>query len=284
MSFKKLIIFTATVFLATALVFSFSYAQENTEQNKEKVKTEQREKTMTQEKAQIKNQAAEQTQIQEKERTREQEQVRAEVQENIENQANPESQSQTQVRNEIQNRVEVRENEEGQPEVQHQLQIQHQIQNQTVQNEVTITKEGDGKPEVEHTLTNNKKEQNQNKATIRTEERARIQNKIKQQDKTKERTKRGPYVDENGDGINDFYRDHDADGIPNCQDPDWTAPKDGTGYKGSPDDTGFPQVMNKSMNRNTTWTRNAFRNQVSLASQICDGSGPKGKVSRKGNR
>ena len=35
----------------------------------------------------------------------------------------------------------------------------------------------------------------------------------------------GPYfVDENGDGFNDFAPDHDGDGIPNGQDPDYNGP------------------------------------------------------------
>ncbi len=39
------------------------------------------------------------------------------------------------------------------------------------------------------------------------------------------------YRDENGDGIHDGFRDHDNDGIPNCQDPDWVRAQDGTGYQ-----------------------------------------------------
>jgi len=39
------------------------------------------------------------------------------------------------------------------------------------------------------------------------------------------------FVDENGDGYNDNAPDHDGDGIPNGQDPDWTKPQDGTGNK-----------------------------------------------------
>ena len=40
------------------------------------------------------------------------------------------------------------------------------------------------------------------------------------------------FMDENGDGINDRAPDHDGDGIPNCQDPEWSGKKrDGTGYK-----------------------------------------------------
>lgn len=38
------------------------------------------------------------------------------------------------------------------------------------------------------------------------------------------------FIDEDGDGINDLARDADHDGIPNCVDPDWVRPLDGTGY------------------------------------------------------
>lgn len=46
-------------------------------------------------------------------------------------------------------------------------------------------------------------------------------------------TQWGPYfVDANGDGICDNYRDHDGDGVPNYSDPDWTRqPRNGKGYK-----------------------------------------------------
>lgn len=39
------------------------------------------------------------------------------------------------------------------------------------------------------------------------------------------------FVDENGDGINDNFRDHDGDGIPNHLDADWTRPQDGSGNR-----------------------------------------------------
>jgi len=43
----------------------------------------------------------------------------------------------------------------------------------------------------------------------------------------------GPrFVDEDGDGFNDLAPDHDNDGIPNGQDPDWSKPMDGSGNKG----------------------------------------------------
>jgi hypothetical protein len=47
----------------------------------------------------------------------------------------------------------------------------------------------------------------------------------------KELVQRFGFIDEDGDGINDLARDADNDGIPNCMDPDWTRPEDGTGYK-----------------------------------------------------
>jgi type II secretory pathway pseudopilin PulG len=56
------------------------------------------------------------------------------------------------------------------------------------------------------------------------------QNKVQAKSEFRHRN-RIAFVDENGDGINDLARDADGDGIPNGQDPDWTRPKDGTGYQ-----------------------------------------------------
>jgi hypothetical protein len=69
----------------------------------------------------------------------------------------------------------------------------------------------------------------QSKAQVQKEEQKVVQNQV--QTKVGERVRnRLLFVDENGDGINDFARDHDNDGIPNCQDPDWMPPEDGSGY------------------------------------------------------
>jgi len=46
----------------------------------------------------------------------------------------------------------------------------------------------------------------------------------------KELVQRFGFIDENCDGINDLARDADNDGIPNCLDPDWVRPEDGSGY------------------------------------------------------
>jgi len=42
-----------------------------------------------------------------------------------------------------------------------------------------------------------------------------------------DRGKRFGFVDKDGDGINDRIQDADGDGIPNCQDPDWSDRKMG---------------------------------------------------------
>ncbi len=72
-------------------------------------------------------------------------------------------------------------------------------------------------------------QQEQSKAQVRKEVRNEVQTQVRTKAKERVRT-RLMFVDENGDGINDFARDHDNDGIPNCQDPDWTPPEDGSGY------------------------------------------------------
>jgi hypothetical protein len=106
------------------------------------------------------------------------------------------------------------------------------------------------------------------------------------QNRVKSEFQAGPFfVDENGDGICDFARDHDNDGIPNCQDPDWTRPKDGTGYKGRNSDN---SSSNPFGNRNGFRDGNAWKNQSSkqnrnsFGSGICDGTGPIGKGARRG--
>ncbi len=96
----------------------------------------------------------------------------------------------------------------------------------------------------------------------------------------------GPFfVDEDGDGICDNARDHDNDGIPNSQDPDWTRPEDGTGYKERNGNNSNSQFGNKNGFRGeNSWKNQSIRqNRRNFGSGICDGTGPKGQNSRKGN-
>lgn len=64
--------------------------------------------------------------------------------------------------------------------------------------------------------------------------------------------RRQGFVDENGDGINDLAPDHDGDGIPNGQDPDWVKKKrDGSGYQHGNQLTQEGKRCERSQNRGT---------------------------------
>ncbi len=124
------------------------------------------------------------------------------------------------------------------------------------------------------------------------------------------------FVDLDGDGFNDNAPDHDGDGIPNGQDPDYIKQaKDGTGQQkgklnrvGAGDGTGSG-TMNKFQKKNrfgkaSTTNSGKFQNRFNKASSsqaagtgtgvcdgtgpnggsaVCDGSGPKGPRGRGGN-
>ena len=106
------------------------------------------------------------------------------------------------------------------------------------------------------------------------------------QNRVKSEFQAGPFfIDEDGDGICDLARDHDNDGIPNRQDPDWTKPKDGSGYKGPNSDS---SSSNRWGNKNgfqggNSWTQQSSKqNRSNFGSGICDLTGPKGQGSRRG--
>lgn len=115
--------------------------------------------------------------------------------------------------------------------------------------------------------------QNQANQQIRTQEKAKEQNRVNPK-----------FIDENGDGICDFQRDHDNDGIPNCQDPDWKRPQDGTGYKNRFGRGSEGQPGNRH-HGGQGWDKGSFRNgQGPFGNGICDGTGPKGKGAKKGQK
>jgi hypothetical protein len=90
---------------------------------------------------------------------------------------------------------------------------------------------------------------------------------------------RGRFVDRNGDGVCDHFRDADNDGIPNCQDPDWKRPQDGTGYKHAFGRHG------RGFHGGSAWSEGSFRNGrgSGRGSAVCDGTGPKGQGPRTRN-
>lgn len=93
------------------------------------------------------------------------------------------------------------------------------------------------------------------------------------------------FVDENGDGICDFARDHDNDGIPNGQDPDWVRPQDGTGFMNKKGNSSISNQMRNGSGNSSgkAWGRQDFgQNRGSFGNGVCDGSGPRGKSGRNG--
>jgi hypothetical protein len=97
------------------------------------------------------------------------------------------------------------------------------------------------------------------------------------------------FMDENGDGICDGLRDHDNDGIPNGQDPDWSKPKDGTGNQvknGNANRNSKNQFGNRNGSQNgNNWNKQSFRqSNPGFGSGLCDTTGSKGNGRRGGNR
>jgi hypothetical protein len=120
----------------------------------------------------------------------------------------------------------------------------------------------------------------------------KLQNKLQYQN-------RWMFVDENGDGICDGLRDHDNDGIPNGQDPDWNRPQDGTGNQFKKGNGGQNGNGNGNRNQNSNnqfgnkggfrsgnnWSNQSFRqNRTGSGSGVCDLTGPKGNSHRGGKR
>ena len=170
--------------------------------------------------------------------------------------------------------------------------------------------------------------QAQEKAQVRTQSRAQAGAQAQVRAKTQVRSEfrnrnRIAFVDENGDGVNDLARDADGDGIPNCQDPDWTRPQDGSGYKGGArkgpgtaavtsaagagnafrldrdaDGDGIPNGQDADWTRpqdgsgykgQHKFAKGSFRTGSAGAARmagtgVCDGTGPKGGAQRKGRR
>ncbi|HSQ35373.1 MAG TPA: hypothetical protein VLQ89_05200 [Candidatus Binatia bacterium] len=100
----------------------------------------------------------------------------------------------------------------------------------------------------------------------------------------RELVQRFGFIDEDGDGINDLARDADNDGIPNCLDPDWVAPENGSGYKGR---HGYKRQLSTPQNQgganqslynyNYLWNHNWGGGN---GTGVCNNTGPNGRQGR----
>jgi hypothetical protein len=91
------------------------------------------------------------------------------------------------------------------------------------------------------------------------------------------------FVDENGDGINDLTRDADNDGIPNCQDPDWVRPQDGSGYAnrhGHKRQNGVVQNRRQGGARHSEF-RYLWNRHLGDGTGMCDRTSLKGRLGRR---
>jgi hypothetical protein len=132
-------------------------------------------------------------------------------------------------------------------------------------------------------------DKNQNKGTVKNKE----QNKVIH----------GPnFVDKNGDGVNDNAPDHDNDGIPNGQDPDYQGANKGKRQQTFVDNDGDGiadnargQMKGKARGQAGYGPGDGTGNKgvrpqdgtglgKGAQSGNCDGTGPKGKTNRGGKR
>ena len=106
------------------------------------------------------------------------------------------------------------------------------------------------------------------------------QEKAREGSRTQVQKKDFRFIDENGDGINDVLRDHDGDGVPNGQDPDWIKGKGGTGRAG----------LQAGQTNRVSFGKGPFRNGqagapgLGAGTGIGNGAGPKGRTVRRGGR
>jgi hypothetical protein len=173
----------------------------------------------------------------------------------------------------------------------------------------------------------------QDQTATKAQEKAQVQTGLKAKGETQQNKVRAKpefrhrnriaFIDENGDGINDLAKDHDGDGVPNGQDPDWARPADGTGYKEQykkgagtataaadakggyayqltrdDDGDGVPNGQDPDWVKPADGTgyraehkigKGSFRTGLQGAGRmtgagVCDGTGPKGTAQRKGRR
>ncbi len=151
----------------------------------------------------------------------------------------------------------------------------------------------------------------QEETATQTKEQVKTQAKVQQKTQTQTQNQiqnkviHGPnFVDNNGDGFNDNAPDHDGDGIPNGQDPDYTGANKGkrqqqfvdTDGDGIADNVAAGKGLGKKANRKGGYgpgdgtgnqgvrPQNGTGYGPGAGTGNCDGTGPKGKANRGGKR
>jgi hypothetical protein len=128
-------------------------------------------------------------------------------------------------------------------------------------------------------------QQNPAQEKNRAQEKNKVRNGIKGDEKTPLQN-RLMFRDENGDGICDSFRDHDNDGIPNGQDPDWTGARDGKGNQsryGSKNSDNTHGIR-KERGGNNTWNNRTFRQNRANGGKGLSGRNSSGCNVRKGGK
>ena len=94
------------------------------------------------------------------------------------------------------------------------------------------------------------------------------------------------FVDENGDGICDLAGNGKKNGTPNSQKPDWSKQEESKNYQHKNENNASSEQYQKrfSHREENTWNRQSPRqSRENFGNNICDETGPKGRVSKKGN-
>lgn len=107
------------------------------------------------------------------------------------------------------------------------------------------------------------------------------------QNTVKSGLKKGPlFVDEDGDGICDLARNIQQQGTPNPQKPEWSKQEEKKGYQHKNENNASSDQQQKrfSHREENTWNRQSPKqNRENFGNSVCDGTGPRGRTSKKGS-
>ena len=94
------------------------------------------------------------------------------------------------------------------------------------------------------------------------------------------------FVDEDGDGICDLARGGQQQGTPSPQKPEWSEQKESKSYQHKNENNASSDQNQRRFNHReeNTWNRQSSRqSRENFGNGICNGTGPKGSGSQKGN-